>query len=90
VENWKRVVLWVIVAVLLSSMAACAKKMEKEGITEMSEQINQSSNVAGELYVGGAAPECSAPATDGRNIRLSDLKGSWVVLYFYPKAFTGG
>jgi peroxiredoxin Q/BCP len=36
------------------------------------------------------APEFEAPATDGRSIRLSDLRGSWVVLFFYLKAFTPG
>lgn len=42
------------------------------------------------LQVGDAAPDFDAPATNDKNIRLSGLKGSWVVLYFYPKAFTPG
>ena len=40
--------------------------------------------------VGTAAPEFEAEATNGKTIKLSDFKGSWVVLYFYPKAFTPG
>lgn len=40
--------------------------------------------------VGQPAPAFQAPATDGTIVRLSDLKGKWVVLYFYPKAFTPG
>ncbi|MCS7082660.1 MAG: peroxiredoxin [Bacteroidetes bacterium] len=40
--------------------------------------------------VGDPAPDFEAPATSGKTIRLRDLKGSWVVLYFYPKAFTPG
>ena len=43
-----------------------------------------------ELNLGEAAPKCEAASTDGKEMKLSDLKGSWVVLYFYLKAFTGG
>ena len=42
------------------------------------------------LQVGDLAPDISAPATSGKDVKFSDLKGSWVVLYFYPKAFTPG
>jgi len=40
--------------------------------------------------VGAPAPAFEAPATNDQTIRLSDLRGKWVVLYFYPKAFTPG
>jgi peroxiredoxin Q/BCP len=40
--------------------------------------------------VGQPAPAFQAPATDGSTVRSADLKGKWVVLYFYPKAFTPG
>lgn len=40
--------------------------------------------------IGKPAPDFSALATSGKTIKLSDLKGSWVVLYFYPKSFTPG
>ena len=42
------------------------------------------------LQVGDSVPDVSAPSTSGKDVRLADLKGSWVVLYFYPKAFTPG
>jgi len=42
------------------------------------------------LQVGDPAPDISAPSTSGKDVKFSDLKGSWVVLYFYPKAFTPG
>jgi peroxiredoxin Q/BCP len=38
---------------------------------------------------GDIAPAIEAPSTDGP-FRLSDLRGSWVVLYFYPRDFTPG
>jgi peroxiredoxin Q/BCP len=42
------------------------------------------------LEVGQTAPDFTLPATGGREIRLSDLKGQKVVLYFYPKDDTSG
>ncbi|WP_019586807.1 peroxiredoxin [Deinococcus apachensis] len=40
--------------------------------------------------VGQPAPEFDARSDDGRPIRLADLRGRWVVLYFYPRANTPG
>jgi peroxiredoxin Q/BCP len=40
--------------------------------------------------VGDLAPAFSAAATDGSTIRLADLTGKSVVLYFYPKDDTPG
>jgi thioredoxin-dependent peroxiredoxin len=42
------------------------------------------------LQVGDPAPDVSALSTSGNNVKLSEWKGSWLVLYFYPKAFTPG
>ena len=40
--------------------------------------------------VGDLAPAFSAAATDGSTIRLADLAGKSVILYFYPKDDTPG
>jgi thioredoxin-dependent peroxiredoxin len=40
--------------------------------------------------VGGVAPDFVLPADDGSSVRLSDLRGQRVVLYFYPKDDTPG
>ncbi len=46
---------------------------------------------ATELKVGDQAPDFTLPATDGKTYTLSkDLKGHWVVLGWFPKAFTAG
>ena len=37
---------------------------------------------------GEAAPEFELPGTGGRTYRLSDYRGRWVVLAFYPSDFT--
>lgn len=42
------------------------------------------------LRVGDKAPDFSVNDQDGKLIRLSDLKGKKVVLYFYPKDMTPG
>jgi thioredoxin-dependent peroxiredoxin len=43
-----------------------------------------------ELKVGDPAPDFTLPATDGKTYSLHDLKGQWVVLAWFPKAFTAG
>ena len=40
--------------------------------------------------VGSAAPTFTLTNSEGKRTSLSDFKGKWVVLYFYPKDFTGG
>jgi peroxiredoxin Q/BCP len=39
---------------------------------------------------GDPAPDFELPDHDGNSVRLSDLRGRPVVLYFYPKADTPG
>jgi thioredoxin-dependent peroxiredoxin len=39
---------------------------------------------------GDVAPDFSLPADDGSVVRLGELKGSKVILYFYPKDNTSG
>jgi len=44
-----------------------------------------------ELKVGDQAPDFTLQATDGKTYGLSkDLKGRWVALAWFPKAFTAG
>ena len=40
--------------------------------------------------IGEPAPDIELPATGDRTIRLSDLRGQALVLYFYPKDDTPG
>ncbi|MEW9625277.1 peroxiredoxin [Rhodanobacter geophilus] len=40
--------------------------------------------------IGKKAPALSGSTGDGSTLKLADLKGQWVVLYFYPKDATPG
>ena len=42
------------------------------------------------LKPGDKAPDFSLPDQNGEKVKLSDLKGERVVLYFYPRADTPG
>jgi len=43
------------------------------------------------LKPGDAAPDFTLPSTTGKEIRLSEFRGSkTVILAFFPAAFTGG
>ncbi|MGA7932340.1 MAG: redoxin domain-containing protein, partial [Kovacikia sp.] len=42
------------------------------------------------LNVGDLAPDFSLPDGKGNIVRLADLKGKRVVLYFYPRDNTPG
>ena len=42
------------------------------------------------LQPGDPAPDFALPDVDGRTVRLSDLRGRKVIVYFYPAASTRG
>jgi peroxiredoxin Q/BCP len=42
------------------------------------------------LTLGAKAPAFTLPDQDGKQVSLQDLRGRWVVLYFYPKDDTPG
>jgi peroxiredoxin Q/BCP len=43
-----------------------------------------------ELKIGDAAPDFTLRASDGQTYSLSKLRGKFVVLAWFPKAFTAG
>ena len=42
------------------------------------------------LHVGDVAPDFELSDHTGKTVRLSELRGRWVALWFYPKADTPG
>ena len=47
-------------------------------------------NISDWIEEGNKAPAFTLPADDGSKVKLSDLKGNPVVLYFYPRDDTPG
>jgi len=43
-----------------------------------------------DLKVGQMAPDFELPDQDGKTHKLSDARGSWTLIYFYPKDDTTG
>jgi peroxiredoxin Q/BCP len=48
------------------------------------------SHMAKDICEGASAPDFTLPSDLGGDIRLKDLRGKRVVLYFYPKDNTSG
>jgi peroxiredoxin Q/BCP len=42
------------------------------------------------IDAGGPAPDFTLDDQDGKPVTLSDLRGKWTLVYFYPKADTPG
>jgi peroxiredoxin Q/BCP len=42
------------------------------------------------LAEGTKAPSFTLPDQDGNPVSLEDLRGRWVVLWWFPEAFTAG
>ena len=72
---------------LLSRVLATAAALAVLSATASTQQP-----VAGQpdLKVGDTAPDFTLQASDGQTYSLAKLKGKYVVLAWFPKAFTGG
>ncbi len=42
------------------------------------------------LSIGATAPDFTAQDADDNDVTLHELRGQWVLLFFYPKDFTSG
>jgi thioredoxin-dependent peroxiredoxin len=70
----KRSGIWAASAVLLAASSAYAFRAPAPDL----------------IATGSAAPAFTLPSQDTPSVSLSDYKGKWVVLYFYPKDKTQG
>ena len=73
----QRTGLW---SMLLVALLAC-------GVTA---RLANAAAAAAMLEPGASAPNFTLPSQENKQISLSEYKGKFVVLYFYPKDFTGG
>src|SRR5579885_3618470 len=72
--------------------AVCSKERIKASSMAVRRALRYSSVPKGEtlMEVNDKAPEFNLPDQNGKNISLKDLRGKYVVLYFYPRADTPG
>ena len=52
--------------------------------------LGRLSHAADVISAGTTAPNFTLPSQEDKPVSLSDYKGKWVVLYFYPKDMTSG
>jgi len=77
---------WGVLGRLSLAVAACALFASPAPA-----QTTPAAQGAAELKVGDEAPDFTLQATDGKTYTLSkDLRGKWLVLAWFPKAFTAG
>jgi peroxiredoxin Q/BCP len=70
-----RKAMWI--AVVFGVVAACGFGMKAHAAADA-------------VQAGSTAPNFSLPSQEDKQVSLSDYKGKWVVLYFYPKDQTTG
>jgi thioredoxin-dependent peroxiredoxin len=68
--------IWILVAIIVLLVAVSVVRAMRTG-----EKAPAS---------GAPAPDFTLNSQDGKPLTLRDLRGKWVVLYFYPKDFTSG
>jgi peroxiredoxin Q/BCP len=68
--------IWIVVAVILLLVGFAVRRAMGTGKKAPSS--------------GTPAPDFTLNSQDGKPLSLRDLRGKWVVLYFYPKDFTSG
>ncbi|HEV8244223.1 MAG TPA: peroxiredoxin, partial [Polyangiaceae bacterium] len=82
--------LWLLFSLL--SLAACNKREPAATASPSSAPLASAGESPGStlLAVGAPAPELEAVAQNGQKVKLSELRGKPVVVYFYPKDNTTG
>jgi peroxiredoxin Q/BCP len=82
-----------LLAVALLSLVACKKDEPTATTTAPSASASAATATAtatATLKEGDAAPDLSMSLQDGKQLKLSSLKGRMAVVYFYPKDQTPG
>lgn len=75
------------VAKPVKKKAAAKKKVKQAAVKSTAPKTKAA---AGFLKTGDRAPDFSLADDTGRTLSLADFRGKKLVVYFYPKDFTGG
>ncbi|MCF7974877.1 MAG: peroxiredoxin [Phycisphaerae bacterium] len=70
-------------------MPGCSTKQHRVGIVSPTiYETTEAETVTASMAVGQPAPFFSLPNQDGKAVSSANLKGSWIVLHFYPEEDT--
>ncbi len=93
----KRFASLAVLAVMLIAIAGCSTATQTSTATpstpprdQPSPAAMESAATAASALIGMTAPDFALPDQDGKRVALSEQRGKWVVLYFYPKNDTPG
>jgi cytochrome oxidase Cu insertion factor (SCO1/SenC/PrrC family) len=75
---------------MLKLLSACAGFLATSAAVLAAAQTAATPPNPVELKVGDTAPAFALQGSDGKIHKLSDYAGKYVVLAWFPKAFTGG
>jgi peroxiredoxin Q/BCP len=75
---------WKVIGV---AAATCRLAFASGAATDSSKVV---ASISDSVAVGKPAPDFKLHDQSGTETALKDFRGKWVVLYFYPKDFTGG
>jgi peroxiredoxin Q/BCP len=78
-----------VISILALAVAASCRKAEQPS-AGAAKTAPGPANPSSLLQMGAPIPDVSAEAHTGERVRLADLKGKPVVVYFYPKDDTRG
>jgi cytochrome oxidase Cu insertion factor (SCO1/SenC/PrrC family) len=75
---------------MLKLLSACAGFLATSAAVLAAAQAPATPPNPADLKVGDTAPGFALQGSDGKIHKLSDYQGKYVVLAWFPKAFTGG
>lgn len=77
------------ITLIAITITGCESK-PKVAMPDVQPNEKEVAAIAQSDMVGLPAPNFTLPSDQGGNVTLTDLRGQWVVLYFYPKDDTPG
>ncbi|MBC8145823.1 MAG: peroxiredoxin [bacterium] len=79
-----------LAAIALATLSACSTTQSSNETKSTTTTTTKPATTSTIPAVGEPAPIFVLPTNENKLLSLERLGGKWVVLYFYPKNFTGG